>query len=111
MSKKKAVENKRLYFIVKFDCVENVVNILNENKPSFIEKVYTSKINDSHFINMNLNITLDSAETFNKLAMKLNKQLNAKYKMFYKDAINKWVYIDSDILEDNKASLSLFIND
>jgi hypothetical protein len=110
MPVKKQNEIKRIYFIAPINDIKNITEILMKDKPDFIDKIYCSKINDNNFINIVLNIELDE-NTFFKLAEKFNKKIEGQFKMFYKDPINKFIYVDKLIKDNIKSSLNMFIND
>ena len=116
MPQKKTVNNNRVYFISKNP--EEDLTILNDalknNNISFIDKIYKTSINTANnqttFINININAEL-LEEVFFKVSIKLNKILNQSYKMFYKDAKNKFAYIPEDIKENINNSLKSFIDE
>ena len=85
-----------------------------EKRIDFIDKIYTSKIksneNTTDFWNVKINIQL-TQEEFIKLAKKINLILNPSYKIFYKDALMKQIYIPEEIIDKSKKSFNLFIND
>jgi len=111
MPVKKTTDIKRIYFIIPDELNEKTLKILNENKMSFVDKIYISKTPNSLFINMTLNINIDDNDTFKRLAKKINILLNSSYKIFYKDNSNRFTYIDEKTLNENKNALHLFIND
>ena len=85
-----------------------------EKRIDFIDKIYKSKIknneNTTDFLNVKINIQL-TQEEFIKLAKKINLILNTSYKIFYKDALMKQIYIPEEIIDKSKKSFNLFIND
>jgi len=114
-NKKGTVKFTRIYFIsTNNDDLKTLNKIFETNKPAFIDKIFLSKTTSqeitNHFINIKLNTDLSEA-LFEKMAEKLNKILNNRYKIFYTDANNKFVYIHKDIIDDINKSFDLFIKD
>ena len=105
-------QSSRIYFIS--PNADEDLNLLNNNKAPFIDKIYKSKLTnsklDTYFINIKNNNDINEDE-FNKLSIKFNKILNKSYKIFYKDNINKFVYIPDEIKENINKSFKDFIND
>lgn len=116
MPTKKSVVNNRVYFIS--DKPDDDISMINDyfvdKRPSFIDKIYKTKIMNgeipTYFINIKINIEINEAD-FNKFADKLNMILNKSHKMFYKDTKTKYTYIPLDIKNDINNSFNMFIND
>jgi hypothetical protein len=114
---KKNTQNNRVYFISSSidDDLLTLNNFFQDNKPSFIDKIYKTKILNgeisTYFINIKI-INEITEEDFNKLSKRFNKILNKSYKYFYKDSNNnKFVYIPDDIINNINKSFNLFVND
>ena len=111
------IQNNRVYFISSSidDDLLRLNNFFKDNKPSFIDKIYKTKIMNgeisTHFINIKIVNEITELD-FIKLAKKFNQIINKSYKCFYKDnKNNKFVYIPDDIINNINQSFNLFISD
>jgi len=114
---KTSTQNNRVYFISSSidDDLLTLNKFFQDNKPSFIDKIYKTKITNgeisTYFINIKI-INEITEHDFNKLSKKFNKIMNRSYKYFYKDCNNnKFVFIPDDIINNINQSFNLFISD
>jgi hypothetical protein len=114
---KTSTQNNRVYFISSSidDDLLTLNKFFQDNKPSFIDKIYKTKITNgeisTYFINIKI-INEITEHDFNKLSKKFNKIMNKSYKYFYKDCNNnKFVFIPDDIINNINQSFNLFISD
>jgi len=113
---KKSIKNPRLYYISNEpdEDLNNLEEYFKDTKPVFIDKVFKTKSTTKDFINIFINIRLNvelNEDDFEMLSEKLNKILNQKYKMFYTDANQKYIYTHQDVINNINDSLRLFINE